>query len=54
MTKFALRLPTDLYAELKQRAARDHRSVNNLIVHLLSDALAGDWIAADYEQEIIR
>lgn len=55
MTRFALRVPTDLYAQLRNRAVREHRSVNNLIVHLLAEATKGDWIVEDHEQEeIIR
>lgn len=34
-----LRIPTELRAELRSAADRDHRSVNGLVVSVLSKAL---------------
>jgi hypothetical protein len=39
-----LRLPTELYASLQALAEREHRSVNNEIVHLLTQAISGQSV----------
>jgi len=35
MIRFALRLPKDLYAEIKEIAAKEDRSINGQILHIL-------------------
>ena len=35
MIRFALRLPEDLYAEIKEIAAKEDRSINGQILHIL-------------------
>jgi predicted HicB family RNase H-like nuclease len=39
MIRFLLRLPEDLHAALKAQADADHRSLHNLIIHLLRRAV---------------
>jgi len=36
---FSVRLPIDLAQKLRERAYGEHRSVNGMVVHLLSQAL---------------
>jgi predicted transcriptional regulator len=38
--KFLLRLPSDVRADLEQRAEAEHRTLTNLIVHALREWLA--------------
>ncbi|WP_119727812.1 Arc family DNA-binding protein [Thermomonospora amylolytica] len=40
MIRFALRLPDDLHERLVAQAAKDRRSINSEILHLLEIALA--------------
>jgi hypothetical protein len=37
MIKFALRLPEDLYAAIKEIAAEEDRSINSQILHILKN-----------------
>jgi hypothetical protein len=39
--RFPLRLPTDLRKELEEIARAEHRSLTNLIIHVLRE-----WLAA--------
>jgi predicted transcriptional regulator len=35
MPKFTLRLPDDLYADLKELAEKETRSLHNMVIHIL-------------------
>ena len=35
MPKFTLRLPDDLYTDLKELAEKETRSLHNLVIHIL-------------------
>ena len=35
MPKFTLRLPDDLYADLKELAEEETRSLHNMVIHIL-------------------
>lgn len=45
---YGLRMPDDLKAELKVLATKDGRSMNNLIVRLLTDAVAENKTASNH------
>jgi predicted transcriptional regulator len=45
MTKTTLRMPDDLYEEVERLAERDHRSVNQQLVHLI--AFAAGYMTED-------
>lgn len=41
-TPVSIRLPEDLRSWLDEKAAHEHRSINNLVVYLLEQAKAAD------------
>lgn len=49
--KTTLRLPDNIHAALTAAAKQDHRSLNGLIVHILTRHVdqAGAWIAENHE-----
>ena len=47
-TNFTLKnIPEDLYGKVKERAERNHRSINGEIITILSAATASKHISAD-------
>lgn len=36
---YPLRLPPELHARVKQLAEREHRTINNLLIHIVSEYL---------------
>jgi len=39
MKQKSIRIPLDLYSKLCERAAKEHRTLSGLIIHLLTQAL---------------